>query len=66
VQKRGAPARYGAPRMSQQFATRIRCLMSNMSESAAIIKLFFVPRLLKTIAADTLQATGAEDKRAPG
>jgi hypothetical protein len=33
-----------------------------MSESAAIIKLFFVPRLLKTIAADTLQATGAEDK----
>ena len=36
--------------------------MSTMSESAAIIKLFFVPRLLKTIAADTLQATGAEDK----
>jgi len=36
--------------------------MSAMSESAAIVKLFFRSRLLKTIAADTLQATGAEDK----
>jgi hypothetical protein len=33
-----------------------------MSESAGIIKLFFVPWLFKTAIADTLQATGAEDK----
>jgi hypothetical protein len=33
-----------------------------MSESAAIIKLFFVPSLPKTSVADTLQAAGAEDK----
>ena len=33
-----------------------------MSESAAIIKLFFASMLRKTTVADTLQATGAEDK----
>jgi hypothetical protein len=33
-----------------------------MSESAAIVKSFFVPRLLKSSIADTLQTTGAEDK----
>jgi N6-adenosine-specific RNA methylase IME4 len=33
-----------------------------MSESATIINCFFVPWLLKTAAADTLQAAGAEDK----
>ena len=33
-----------------------------MSESAAIVKSFFVPRLLKSCIADTLQTTGAEDK----
>jgi hypothetical protein len=33
-----------------------------MSESAAKIKLFFVPLLLHSAKADTLQATGAEDK----
>jgi hypothetical protein len=33
-----------------------------MSESAAIIKLFFGSRLRKTTPANTLQVTGAEDK----
>ena len=33
-----------------------------MSESAAKIKLFFVPPCTKTILLDTLQAAGAEDK----
>jgi hypothetical protein len=33
-----------------------------MSESAAIVKLFFVPLLHKTAVGDTLQAAGAEDK----
>ena len=36
--------------------------MWDMSESAAIVKLFFRPRLLKTAVADTLRTTGAEDK----
>ena len=33
-----------------------------MSESAAIIKMFFDAWLLKSISVDTLQAAGAEDK----
>ena len=33
-----------------------------MSESAAKVKLFFVPPLHKTSCADTLRAAGAEDK----
>ncbi len=36
--------------------------LSRMSESAAIVKLFFVPPLHKIAVADTLRATGAEDK----
>jgi hypothetical protein len=33
-----------------------------MSESATIIKLFFIPRLHKTTNTDTLQAAGAKDR----
>jgi len=35
---------------------------NSLSESAAKIKLFFVPLLLHSASADTLQAAGAEDK----
>jgi len=40
--------------------------MSTMSESAAIVKLFFAPPLPKTALADTLQASGAEDRALQG
>ena len=36
--------------------------VNSLSESAAKIKLFFVPLLLHSASADTLQAAGAEDK----
>jgi hypothetical protein len=36
--------------------------MCNMSESAAIIKPFFLDPLHKIVDPDTLRATGAEDK----
>jgi hypothetical protein len=40
--------------------------MSGMSESAAIIKSFFIPSCTKLLAPHTLQADGAEDKALPG
>jgi hypothetical protein len=36
--------------------------LSYMSESAAIVNLFFLPPLHTTVVANTLQAAGAEDK----
>ena len=37
-----------------------------MCESAAVIKLFFIPALRKIPLTDTLQTTGGEDKALPG
>jgi hypothetical protein len=37
-------------------------LLTNMSESAAIIKMFFDAWLRKSISVDTLRAAGAEEK----
>jgi len=37
-------------------------MISSMSESAAIINLFFIPRLRQTTSTDTLQAAGAKDR----
>jgi hypothetical protein len=45
-----------------KFGRRDGGTMSRMSESAAKIKLFFCRPLSKTAVADTLQATGAEDR----
>ena len=41
---------------------RLLFLLSHMSESAANVKLFFVPPLHTPAGTNTLQATGAEDK----